>query len=82
MELEDYIEESWREQLADFLGSSSWEYIKKKVEQSYAQPFCFPPKDQIFRAFELTSFDSDLLLFKIDNLLTIISPLSKRQKAL
>jgi len=57
MELEDYIEESWREQLADFLGSSSWEYIKKKVEQSYAQPFCFPPKDQIFRTFELTSFD-------------------------
>ncbi len=57
MELEDYIEESWREQLADFLGSSSWEYIKKKVEQSYAQPFCFPPKDQIFRAFELTSFE-------------------------
>ncbi|MEN9333179.1 MAG: hypothetical protein RLY35_359 [Bacteroidota bacterium] len=58
MKLEDYIEESWRVQLADFLGSSSWEYTKKKVEQAYAQPFCFPPKEQIFRAFEYTPFNS------------------------
>ncbi len=57
MELEDYIEESWRLQLVDFLGSSSWKFTKKKVEQAYAQPFCFPPKNMIFRAFELTSFE-------------------------
>jgi uracil-DNA glycosylase len=58
MRLEDYIEESWRVQLADFLGSSSWEYTKKKVEQAFAQPFCFPPKEQIFRAFECTPFNN------------------------
>jgi uracil-DNA glycosylase len=58
MKLEQLLEESWRNELKDFFKQSSWEWINRKVELAYAQPFCFPPKEQLFSAFHLTPYSS------------------------
>ena len=58
MDLELLIEESWRNELKDFFKQNAWESINKKVELAYAQPFCFPPKEQLFNAFSLTPISS------------------------
>lgn len=57
MKLEQLLNESWRNELHDFFELSTWEWTCKKVEQSYAQPFCFPPIEQIFQAFYETPFE-------------------------
>lgn len=58
MRLEQLLEESWRNELKDFFKQNAWEWINKKVEQAYAQPFCFPPKEQLFNAFHLAPYPS------------------------
>jgi len=57
MKLEQLLNESWRNELQDFFQLNTWEWTCKKVEQSYAQPFCFPPMEQIFQAFHETPFE-------------------------
>jgi uracil-DNA glycosylase len=58
MKLEQLLEESWRNELKDFFKQNAWEWINKKVEQAYAQPFCFPPKEQLFNALHLAPYPS------------------------
>ena len=58
MKLEQLLEESWRNELKDFFKQNACEWINKKVEHAYAQPFCFPPKEQLFNAFSLTPISS------------------------
>lgn len=39
----------WGEEI---FASENWKLLMEKVEQEYAQPFCFPPKHLIFNAFD------------------------------
>ncbi len=42
----------WQSYLVDLLSTKKWDILMERVEQEYAQPFCFPPKEMIFNAFE------------------------------
>ena len=48
---------TWKEILAPIKQSDAFTTLWNKVKQEYAQGKCFPPKEQIFRAIELTPFD-------------------------
>jgi uracil-DNA glycosylase len=48
---------TWDEVLKPIKSSEYFKTLWEKVEQEYASTLCFPPKNQIFRALELTSFD-------------------------
>ena len=48
---------NWTEILSPIKKSAYFEQLWEKVEAAYATKKCFPPKDQIFRALELTPFD-------------------------
>lgn len=48
---------TWTEVLAPIKNSEYFENLWKKVKEEYASTNCFPPKNQIFRALELTPFD-------------------------
>ena len=48
---------TWKEILAPIKQSDAFTTLWNKVKQEYAQGKCFPPKNQIFRAIELTTFD-------------------------
>ena len=48
---------TWKEILAPIKQSDAFSTLWNKVKQEYAQGKCFPPKEQIFRAIELTPFD-------------------------
>ncbi|SNV41121.1 Uracil-DNA glycosylase [Chryseobacterium taklimakanense] len=48
---------SWTEVLAPIKNSEYFETLWQKVKEEYASTNCFPPKNQIFRALELTPFD-------------------------
>ena len=48
---------TWKEILAPIKQSDAFTTLWNKVKQEYAQGKCFPPKEQIFRAIELTTFD-------------------------
>ena len=48
---------TWKEILAPIKQSDAFSTLWNKVKQEYAQGKCFPPKEQIFRAIELTTFD-------------------------
>ncbi len=48
---------NWTEILSPIKSSAYFEQLWEKVEAAYATEKCFPPKDQIFRALELTPFD-------------------------
>ena len=48
---------NWTEILSPIKNSAYFENLWAKVKQEYASTQCFPPKNQIFRAIELTSFD-------------------------
>ena len=48
---------TWTEILAPIKQSDAFSTLWNKVKQEYAQGKCFPPKEQIFRAIELTPFD-------------------------
>lgn len=48
---------TWTEILAPIKNSEYYENLWQKVKAEYASTKCFPPKNQIFRALELTPFD-------------------------
>lgn len=47
---------TWTEVLAPIKNSEYFQNLWLKVKQEYASGKCFPPKNQIFRALELTDF--------------------------
>lgn len=47
----------WNEILAPIKNTEYFEHLWHKVKEEYAAGKCFPPKNQIFRALELTPFD-------------------------
>ena len=49
---------TWTEVLLPIKNSEYFTTLWEKVKQEYAATKCFPPKNMIFRALELTSFDS------------------------
>jgi len=44
--------EHWQNWLVDTMSTDQWKALMERVEQEYAQPFCFPPKEMIFNAFD------------------------------
>lgn len=48
---------TWKEVLAPIKNSEYFENLWQKVKLEYETNQCFPPKDQIFRALELTPFE-------------------------
>ncbi|MGB4447415.1 MAG: uracil-DNA glycosylase [Cloacibacterium sp.] len=48
---------TWTEILAPIKNTEYFETLWQKVKNEYAATKCFPPKNQIFRAIELTTFD-------------------------
>ena len=48
---------TWTEILAPIKNTEYFTELWKKVEERYETTKCFPPKNQIFRAIELTPFD-------------------------
>lgn len=48
---------TWKEVLEPIKSSKYFEILWKKVKEQYASSKCFPPKNLIFRAIELTPFD-------------------------
>ena len=48
---------TWTEILAPIKNTEYFENLWQKVKNEYASEECFPPKNQIFRALELTAFD-------------------------
>lgn len=48
---------TWIEILAPIRNTEYFENLWQKVEDQYQNFQCFPPKEQIFRALELTEFD-------------------------
>ena len=44
--------EHWQNWLVDTMSTDQWKVLMERVEQEYAQPFCFPPKEMIFNAFD------------------------------
>ena len=48
---------NWTEILAPIKNSEYFQNLWEKVKQEYASTKCFPPKNQIFRALELTEFE-------------------------
>ena len=44
--------EHWQNWLVDTMSTNQWKTLMERVEQEYAQPFCFPPKEMIFNAFD------------------------------
>lgn len=47
----------WKDILAPIKKSDYFKTLWTRVKQEYQQNKCFPPKDKIFRAIELTPFD-------------------------
>ena len=48
---------TWTEILAPIKNTEYFETLWQKVKNEYATTKCFPPKNQIFRAIELTPFE-------------------------
>ncbi len=48
---------TWTEILSPIKNTEYFENLWQKVKEEYKLEKCFPPKDQIFRALELTSFE-------------------------
>lgn len=49
---------NWTEVLAPIKNTEYFKNLWRTVKEEYASAPCFPPKDQIFRALELTSFEA------------------------
>ena len=49
---------TWNEILAPIKNTDYFENLLKIVEEEYATEKCFPPKEQIFRALDLTPFEN------------------------
>ena len=52
------IHPSWQTALAYEFEKPYWQELLSFVEMEYIQNTCFPKKENIFRAFDLTPFDS------------------------
>lgn len=48
---------TWKEVLSPIKNSAYFTELWKNVKREYATEKCFPPKEEIFRALELTAFD-------------------------
>ena len=48
---------NWETVLAPIKNTGQFQNLWQKVENEYTSGECFPPKEQIFRAFELTTFE-------------------------
>ena len=48
---------NWETVLAPIKNTDQFQNLWQKVENEYTSGECFPPKEQIFRAFELTTFE-------------------------
>ena len=48
---------NWTEILAPIKNTEYFENLSQKVDEAYQTDTCFPPKEQIFRALDLTSFE-------------------------
>lgn len=48
---------TWTEILSPIKNSEYFENLWRKIEEEYSTEKCFPPKEQIFRALDLTSFE-------------------------
>lgn len=48
---------TWKHVLEPIKNTEYFNNLWAKVQQEYASNLCFPPKNQIFRALELTSFE-------------------------
>ena len=48
---------TWKEVLQPIKESDYFKNLWEKVKLQYNSTQCFPPKDEIFRALELTEFD-------------------------
>lgn len=48
---------TWKEVLSPIKNSAYFAELWKNVKREYATEKCFPPKEEIFRALELTAFD-------------------------
>jgi uracil-DNA glycosylase len=46
---------SWKTPLQDVMSQSSWATLCERVEDAYNNAVCFPPKHELFKAFELCS---------------------------
>lgn len=51
------IETLWWEQLKEEYSKPYFAKLKKFVEEEYKQHKCYPDRDEIFKAFELTPFE-------------------------
>jgi uracil-DNA glycosylase len=49
--------ESWNKSLGYDWQSPAWSDIAAKVNSAYADTICYPPKSEVFRAFELCSLE-------------------------
>lgn len=49
---------NWETVLAPIKNTDQFQNLWQKVENEYASGECFPPKEKIFRAFELTPFEN------------------------
>ena len=49
---------NWETVLAPIKNTDQFQNLWQKVENEYTSGECFPPKEQIFRAFELTPFEN------------------------
>lgn len=47
----------WKEVLAPYKNTEEFQNLWKKVKEEYNTHLCFPPKQQIFRAIEVTPFE-------------------------
>jgi hypothetical protein len=46
---------SWKTPLQDVISQTSWATLCARVEEAYNSAVCFPPKHELFKAFELCS---------------------------
>ena len=53
---------TWAERLQPYLQSPEWESLQESITREYAERECFPAPADIFRAFELTSFEDTRVL--------------------
>jgi len=51
------IEEGWRRVLNDYFESQGFQDLRRFVKSEYQQFTCYPPKNEIFKAFDSCPFD-------------------------
>jgi len=51
-------ETSWSAGLCEFMRRPEWRALQRFVDEGYAKGKCYPPREKIFRAFELTPLEN------------------------